>query len=346
MLLVGAGHAHAVALTAFAGRPLQGVQLTLVSPHERQIYSGMLPGVIAGHYRREQAEFDVEALASRGGARFVRGAVAALDLARRAARLQDGSELGFEIVSLNAGSVVESSLPGGVQHALPVKPFEGLAAVREHLRGRHVAVVGGGPAGAELGMAMRRRGAEVTIYAERPALGPSAQQRLAARLRRLGVSFIGNPATAIEQGPLVVSGSAHAEYDLVVLAAGATALPWIRSSGLATDERGFVLVDAHLRSVSHPEVFAVGDCATLKDAPHAKSGVFSVRHGAVLARNLRRVLGGEPLLAYQPQKKTLILLSCGGRYAIAERGEWSAEGHWVWWWKNWLDRRWMARLRR
>ncbi|MNC93710.1 Pyridine nucleotide-disulfide oxidoreductase [compost metagenome] len=75
------------------------------------------------------------------------------------------------------------------------------------------------------------------------------------------------------------------DFDLVVWAAGAQALPWLRASGLATDERGFVLVDEQLRSVSHPEVFAAGDCATLRHAPHAKSGVYAVRHGEVLAQN-------------------------------------------------------------
>ena len=344
VLLVGAGHAHASVLASLVKRPLEGVALTLVCPQARQIYSGMLPGVIAGHYRREEAEFDVAALAARAGARFVQGEVTALDLAARAVRLHDGGTIGYDLVSLNAGSLVDASL-AGAQHALPVKPFERLAGITEYLRGRHVAVVGGGAAGVELAMAIRHGGAEVSVYAEQPALGPSAQRRLVARLRRLGVSFIANPATLLEEGPVVISGSSRADYDLVVLAAGAAPLPWLRESGLATDDRGFVLVDDRLRSTSHREVFAVGDCATLHDSPQPKSGVFAVRHGAVLGANLRLLAAGEPLRRYRPRKKALLLLSCGARYAIAERGGWSAEGRWVWWWKNAIDRRWLRRLR-
>jgi NADH dehydrogenase FAD-containing subunit len=102
-----------------------------------------------------------------------------------------------------------------------------------------------------------------------------------------------------------------------------------------------VRVDASLRSTSHPEVFAVGDCAALGEA---KSGVHSVRQGRVLEHNLRNVLADGPVQRYEPKPRALLLLTCGGRYAIAARGNWSAEGRWAWWWKNWIDRRWLAVL--
>jgi selenide,water dikinase len=118
-------------------------------------------------------------------------------------------------------------------------------------------------------------------------------------------------------------------------------LPWLRESGLAVDKRGFVLVDEQLRSVSHAEVFAVGDCATLRDAPHPKSGVYAVRHAPVLAMNLR---GAQA--RFVPQRRALSLLSCGARYAIAEWGGVSWEGAWVWRWKDRIDRRWVESFRR
>jgi len=113
-------------------------------------------------------------------------------------------------------------------------------------------------------------------------------------------------------------------------------------SGLALDERGFVKVSETLCSVSHPHVFAVGDCAGLGEA---KSGVNAVRHGAVLEQNFRNLVSGAPLVAYEPDPNALMLVSCGARYAIAWRGGWSAEGRWAWWWKNWIDRRWLKRLK-
>jgi len=335
VLLIGAGHGHLAALRSLAQKPLYGARITLVSPFARQVYSGMLPGILAGHYRRAEAEIDIAALAERGYVEFEQGAVALLDPEKRRAFLKDGRSFPYDFASLNAGSLVDASLPGA-EHALAVKPFdEFLARLRIAER---VAVVGAGAAGAELAMALRHRGALVTLYSEKPVLGA----RVVKQLRRRKLDYRpGMPVTAIEPGPVVIAGAARQEFDLVLLATGAAPLPWLRESALATDERGFVLVHRTLQSVSHPEVFAIGDCATMGDSPHPKSGLYAVRHGEALIDNFRLLLAGTSLEPYVPQKKALVLLTCGARYAIAERGAWSAQGRWVWWWKNRIDRRWI-----
>jgi selenide,water dikinase len=146
---------------------------------------------------------------------------------------------------------------------------------------------------------------------------------------------------AVERGPVVVAGTAHQQFDLVLWATGPAPLPWLARSGLALGARGFVQVDRGLRSVSHPHVFAVGDCAALDEA---KSGVHAVRHGMLLARNLRHLVAERALDAYQPERRALLIITCGARYAIAARGGWSAEGRLMWWWKNAIDRRWLRRL--
>jgi pyridine nucleotide-disulfide oxidoreductase family protein len=341
VLLLGAGHAHAWLLAALAEQPLYGARLTLVSPYPRQLYSAMLPGVIAGHYRPEEAEFDVARLAERAFTEFVPGAVAKLDAARRVAILTDGRELAYDIASLNVGSRTDDATPGAREHALPVKPLECLP---ERLpRGAHIAIAGAGAGGTELAMALRHRGAEVTLYSERSNFPPELEQRIERALRRRRVDFRpGMRVDALEAGPVVVAGRSRQQFDMVLWATGAAPLHWVARTGLATDERGFVRVDAMLRSVSHPEVFALGDCAAL-DEP--KSGVHAVRHGHALANNLRALFAGTPLVPYERKAHALWLITCGGRYAIATRGSSSAEGRWVWWWKNWIDRRWMARLR-
>lgn len=339
VLLIGAGHGHLVVLRALAQRPLYGARVTLVTPHPRQVYSGMLPGILAGHYRRADAEIDIAALAERGYVELVQEAVERLDPQQKTAYLRGGERLGYDVASLNVGSRVDTSV-AGAEHALAVKPYEEfLAKLRIAER---VAVVGAGAAGAELAMALRHRGAQVTLYSEKPVLSA----RVAAQLRRRKVDYRpGMPVSAIEPGPVVIAGAAHQEFDLVLLATGAAPLDWPARSGLATDERGFVLVGATLQSVSHPEVFALGDCATRQASPHPKSGVYAVRHGEALVGNLRRLVAGEAPAPYAAQKRALVLLSCGARYAVAERGAWSAQGRWVWWWKDRIDRQWVASFR-
>ena len=343
VLLIGAGHAHLAVLRALKQSPLYGARVTLVSPHVLQLYSGMLPGVIAGHYRLHEAEIDIERLADRAYVEFLQGEVAALDPARRAARLAAGGEIEYDYVSINAGSLVDDSVPGAREHALPAKPFNQLI----HKLGSpaRVALAGAGAAGAELAMALRHAGAQVTLYSEKFQASGALAERLARALRRRGVDFRpGMAVSAIEPGPVVISGASRQEFDRVLLTTGSVALPWLRAAGLATDEKGYVLVHSTLQSVSHPEVFAVGDCATLRDAPHPKSGVYAVRHGETLAQSLRNLVEAKPLRSYTPQPRALSLLSCGGRYAIADWGGRTAEGHALWWLKDRIDRRWVASL--
>jgi len=320
VLLVGGGHAHAWLLRA----GLPGA-VTLVTPYPHHTYSGMLPGYVAGHYTAGEIRIDVAALCARAGVALVLGRVAALDAAQRRVRLENGSTLEYDLASLDVGS--EAAAPA---RALAAKPFEPFMARWEEVRNdvRSVAVVGGGAAGVEMAMAVAHRTrAQVTLFSARPMFRPALARRIARQLERRGVelrraAYAGEPC------------------DLALWTAGASALPWLRTSGLAVDERGFVLVDGTLRSVSHPEVLAAGDCATLRDAPHPKSGVYAVRQAPVLAANLRGAQHG-----FVPQKRALALLSCGARYAIGDWGRVSWEGAWVWRWKDRIDRRWVQSFR-
>lgn len=334
IVLLGGGHAHAVALLKFRGFVSKNLETVLVSPGPAHAYSGMVPGVIAGHYAPQQAQIDLTRLARDAGAGFVQAQAVAIDTADKQLVLADGSAVRYDVLSLDVGSVPEGALPGSVA----VKPFEAfLARWREALESRpapRIAVLGAGAGGVELAMAMkfaldRRSGGAVELFTDRFAFSPALAKRIRGALDRMAI-------------PLRIGEVPPDGFDAVFRATGAAALPMMRDCGLRTDARGFVLVDASLRSVSHPDVFAAGDCAALEGRPLPKSGVYAVRQGPVLAENLKRVVRGLEMLDYTPQRESLALISCGAKYAIASRSAWSAEGRWAWRWKDWLDRRWIA----
>jgi selenide,water dikinase len=346
ILLVGAGHAHLAVLRELVEKPLYGARIALVSPHARQIYSGMLPGFVAGHYRLDEILMDVAQVAARAFAEFIPGGIAELDPPNRVARLEDGSELAYDILSLSVGSAIDASLPGA-EHAVTVKPFETFLERLDRERPSRIAIIGAGVGGIELAMALRYHDAAVTLYSDRTTISETLAARVVPALRRCGVDYRpGMAATAIEAGPVVVSGTSHQAFDMVVLATGAAPLDWLRASGLPTDARGFMEIERTLRSTWSPAVFGTGDCATLKDSPEPRSGVFAVRQSETLLENLRRSVTRDELKVHAQRRRALQIVSCGSRYAIAERGDWSAEGRWVWRWKDWIDRRWLRSLAR
>jgi NADH dehydrogenase FAD-containing subunit len=145
---------------------------------------------------------------------------------------------------------------------------------------------------------------------------------------------------------VVLDNGTRLYCDAPLLAIGTVAPEWLRGSGLALDAAGFIATRPTLQSLSHAEVFAAGDVASRPDAPRPRSGVYAVRAGPPLAHNLRRYLADEALRPHHPSARSLNLLSCGRREAIACRGDWALRGRWIWWWKDAIDRGFVAKYRR
>ncbi len=358
LVLLGGGHAHAWVLRQFRDFVSGSLDLILVSPAPLHAYSGMVPGVLAGHYAAADALIDLARLARGAGAALVQGRVLRIDTDAKQAVLSSGEAIAYDLASLNLGSLPDfSGVPGAAEHAISVKPFEAFfgrwrGLLEQGPAAPRIAIAGAGAGGVEVAMAMkfaldrRGTGGAVTLFSDRNVFPPAVAGRIRKALQRRSVELRADaPVTALEPGPLVVSSAGRERFDAVVWTAGAAALPLLREAGLATDARGFLRVDPSLRSISHADVFAAGDVASLEGAALPRSGVTAVRQGAVLAENLKRVVRGMAMLDYVPQARSLALLSCGDKYAIASRGGWSAEGRWAWRWKDWLDRRWMRKFR-
>lgn len=359
LLLLGGGHAHVQVLSSLAQEPLPGVAVTLVSPFPRQMYSGMVPGLVAGHYRADDCAIPLEPLVQRAQARFIESAAVKLDAAARRVALADGQELGYDVLSVDTGPVMDrDAIPGAREHGLFVRPIEhfvrmwdALLALAEQ-RGLSVVVIGGGAAGVELAMAiqfrLRDRSRVSLVTGGPPPLEGyplRVRQRAREALRRLDVTVLEDISTRITSTHVHLGRGTRLRCDAPVLAIGASAPPWLAGSGLALDERGFIATGMTMQSTSHSAVFAAGDVASNAALNRPRSGVYAVRAGPPLALNLRRQLAGGELMAHVPSARSLNLLACGRRSAIASWGLWSAQGWWAWAWKNHIDRKFVARYR-
>ena len=364
LVLVGGGHSHVLALRMLAMTPIEGLRITLVSPASHTPYSGMLPGLIAGHYTFEQAHIDLARLCQWAGVRFIAAQVTALDPRARHLSLEGRPAISYDVVSIDIGSEPElDSVPGARAHATPVKPVAGLWRRWQDLHERfirrsdeedyRIAVVGGGAGSVELALAMahRLRGKSLglDLWCGAPEIlqtyNPRARRSVMAALQRQGVRVHHNArVAAVEEAHLVLADGTRAAYDEMFWCTGAAAAPWVAASGLATDEQGFLAVRDTLQALQDDNVFGAGDIATQVNHPRPKAGVYAVRQAPVLAYNLRAALLGKPLRQHRPQRRFLSLISLGDKQATAERGALSATGSWVWRWKDRIDRAFMARF--
>lgn len=362
LVLLGAGHSHVQVLAHLAKHPLMGARITLIAPHPRQLYSGMVPGFVAGHYTLDDCVIPLEPLVRRAGVRWLHRSVKALDADSSTVLLDDGSTLHYSWLSVNTGPVqnrtlLEHTLPGAREHGLFVRPIESFGALWPKVvelgeqKPLRIAVIGGGAAGVELAMAIRHRlpQAAITLLAGNTPVcanySPEVQQQVMAALKSRHITVLQDRALGLNGREVRLGCGGDLACDVPLIATGAQAAPWLAGSGLAVDAQGFIAVDACQRSTSHSQVFAVGDISVRTDRALARSGVYAVRAGPALATNLAAAVAGQPLKAHQPPGSTLNLLSCGNRSAIAAWGNFRAQGRWVWWLKNWIDRRFVARFR-
>ena len=361
LVLVGGGHAHVEVLRSIGRRPVPGLRPTLVTRELEAPYSGMIPGLIAGHYRRADCHVDLRRLARFAGARLVHAEAVGLDRAARRVLLRGRETVGYDLLSLDIGSRPLLDTPGAAEHAIPLKPIDGLIDRWERLADRlcaaaeprHVVMVGGGAAGVEVVLSMQRalgircpaalpRFTLVTSGRLLEGHAPGVARVFRRRLAERGVELREESAVArVAADGLELRDGAWIAADAVIWAAQAAAAPWLAGTGLALDERGFIAVDAALRSLNDPRVFAAGDVASVRPHPRPKAGVFAVRQGPPLAGNLRRVAQGREPRPFTPQKTILALIGTGDAQAVASRGPLVAEGAWVWRLKQWIDRRWI-----
>lgn len=364
LVLVGGGHSHVEVLRRFAARPEPSTWITLISPHGRTSYSGMIPGFIAGHYREDECFIDLVSLARRAGAEFIQASVNGMHLDARLTFCSDGRNVPYDLASIDVGSRPETiDTPGAASHALSIKPidrflknWQELAARATRLpKGYRILVVGGGAGGVESLLAMQYRlqtaGARKVRFALAtdgeeilPTHSPHVRRTFLEVLRKRAVEVhAGQAVIEVRPDAAVLAGGREVAADLIVWATGAGAPCWPSACGLVTDRKGFILVNEALQSVNRPEIFAAGDVAEMQHSPRPKSGVYAVRQGPPLAENLRHALRGELLRPYQAQRQALALISTGDRYAVASRGSLTFRGRSVWRWKNLIDRRFMQR---
>jgi pyridine nucleotide-disulfide oxidoreductase family protein len=358
LVLLGGGHAHVHVLKSFAENKINA-NVTLITPYPRQVYSGMLPGWVAGHYQLDDLTIALTPLANAAGATLIETFCDGLDLARQEVLCRNGERIAFDYLSIDTGSVAHKANIIGADKMLAIRPIEdfisAMSALKTAVMKRHgagkttaISVVGAGAGGVEIALAMQhayqRYGATVSLISAANTLPGATTRHVVAALKRTNIAVhAGLAAAEVTDTHVVLANGKTVDADFVIAALGAKAAVWPREAGLTCDNQGYILTNDYLQSISHANIFAAGDAAAIADTPRPKSGVYAVRAGSPLTLNLRRAMKGESLKSYIPQMRSLYLISTGEKHAIGAWGNLSWQGQWVWRWKDKIDRAFVAK---
>ena len=359
LVLLGGGHAHIGVLRMLGMHPEPDLKVTLVSPSRETPYSGLLPGVVGGHSSEQDLYIDLGRLCQFAGADLVLATATAIDPGGSEIELRNRPNLAYDYLSIDVG--IEPALTDLAEFdeaLVPVKPIAGFMArfnlVYEQYRGGGAfAIVGAGAAGLELAFALNHR---LGIKAEKNGLPkpvlylcqaaaellPEAPPRLRAKAKNAlaaqGIQF--RPQfRAVRQGAgqLASASGAVLEVDQVFWATGAAPQAFLQNSDLAGTPSGYIAVNAQLQSISHPNVFAVGDAADMVEQARPKAGVYAVRQAPILFKNLVRMHRGQSLIRFKPQQRVLSLIALGEQTALGYKGPFWGWGRSLWRLKRRID---------
>jgi NADH dehydrogenase FAD-containing subunit len=281
ILILGAGYTGMGATMALAGRlrSRDDIHLTLVNPQTRFTERLRLHQTASG---QELSDLEIPDRLAGTGVDFVAGWVTGIDVHKKNVRIDDERELPYDILVYALGSVADTeSVPGVAEFAYTLSSAQDAAALAgelDRLGAETVVVAGGGLTGVESAAEIAEQHPEadvVLIGRAEPGsmMGQKAHARPHAGLARLGVR-IKSGADIVK---VMADGVALADGEVigaqaVLWTTGVRVSPLAAAAGLQVDENGRILTDEFLRSVSHPDVYAVGDAAAIQQS-------FGVIHG-------------------------------------------------------------------
>ena len=391
LVLVGGGHSHLQVIKGLnhASRP-KNLDVVLIDLTDHPCYSGMVPSAVAGIYSPAETLVDLKALAEWSKIKFVQDRVIDIDVDTKTVITERGNQrISFDAISIDIGSTSRGliDVPGAKDYTIPTRPISesvrrieiATDVLKEENNNPNklqstvnVVVVGGGAAGIELAMGVLGRwkpivgeiNINVTLVNSFDRLFPDEtpvnREALLQRMKERGISVINDAKVdRVDHNSLLLQSGERLEFTHCLWATGANChlelASTLRQNGLAVSKNGWIQVNECFQSLSHPFVFAAGDCCTMEIPGGVRSppkaGVYAVRAGPILIENLTRFFGNNnndddddyksSFKTYVPQKDFLKLLACGDGKALGFRFGIPIYGKWVFELKDAIDRSFM-----
>ena len=340
-------------------------RVTIVDRRNFHLFQPLLYQVATAALNPSDIAYPIRSVVARQeNTNVILGEATAIDVDRKIVKLTD-SEVAYDYLIVATGATHSyfshpewaRTAPGlkTIEDALEIRrrvllAFE--AAERETDRDAQLAwltfvIVGGGPTGVELAGALSEIARQTMLRDFRrinpssarviliegkdrvlPTYPPDLSQKAEAQLRALGVEVMTNAmVTSLDEHSVKV-GEMTIATRTVLWAAGVQASPLARTIGAPLDRAGRVLVNDDLTLPNHPEVFVIGDLASLK-VPVPGVAPAAIQEGVHAARNIERLVRGEKTLPFHYRDKGS-LATIGRAAAVADFGRLHVSGFFAW----------------
>ncbi len=306
ILILGGGYTGVAATLGLAGRVRRrdDVHITLVNPQTRFTERLRLHQTASGE---TLADLQISEMLADTGVDFVQGWVTAIDADAQTVRIDDAYNLRYDTLVYALGAAADTeAVPGADEFAFTLNSAQDarlLAEQLDRLSEGTVVVAGGGLTGVESAaeIAEQHPRLDVVLMSRQvpgSMMGGKARARLHAGLARLGVRVragvdivkVMSDGVALDDGQVVTAQA-------VLWTTGVRVSPMAAAAGLQVDDRGRIVTDESLRSVSHPNVYAVGDAAAVRQGygvmhGTCQSGIPTAVHAA--SSIVRELKGKQP----------------------------------------------------
>ncbi|WP_035699039.1 NAD(P)/FAD-dependent oxidoreductase, partial [Glycomyces tenuis] len=270
IVVLGAGYAGAIAAGRLAKRlSREDVHITLVNAEPDFVERVRMHQLVAGQDLKPRPLADMFAGT---GVELRLAKVTAVDADRKAVAVidADGSaELAYDTLVYALGSGWnDQDVPGTAEHAHQIAGRSGALRLRERLArleaGKTVTVVGGGLTGIEAVTELAEARPDLNVaIAVRGEFGdwlsPKGREHLRKVADRLGIAVHEHAAVTTVETDAVRTEDGTVPSAVTVWTTGFAVHPIAAASTMKVTDRGQIVVDGTMRSVSHPDVYAVGD---------------------------------------------------------------------------------------
>ena len=326
LVLIGGGHSHLNVLKSFTMDKIDGLRVTLISDVYETPYSGMLPGFIENDYSLDDIQIDLYKICYHGNFRFINCKVNKIDGNQNLIYFKNRPPLSFDYLSINIGINNDTkTIKNADKYALKLKPISKINynEIIKNLEGKKVGIIGSGPAGVEISLALKKRYSKIDIFLFTGKNGllknysNSSKNSILKNLTEANINVIfKDEVSEVSKNKIVTKSSKVYLIDKAILSTNGVPPKWLKETNMELSPDGFIQTNNKLQT-NFNHIFASGDIINFSYKSLTKSGVYAVKSGSVLTKNIRNFILNKPLVNYNPQKYYLSIIGLSNGKALA-----------------------------